>query len=140
MKRTEKTGDGGPAWPTFREGLRDRPAIVHPVSRPRALAKGRKRVEERIGEDPRGQETKDRANEKWKQWAAREAEKEDGEEKVEKATPENLLEDLSKQTFILAEIINEKFRVLKISVRIIIYGVIPLLATSLLLLILEGVK
>lgn len=61
-------------------------------------------------------------------------------EKVEKATPESLLEDLSKQTFILAEIINEKFRVLKISVRIIIYGVIPLLAISLLLLILEGVK
>lgn len=61
-------------------------------------------------------------------------------EKIEKATPENLLQDLSKQTFIVAEIINEKFRILKISVRIIIYGVIPLLAISLLLLILEGAK
>ena len=61
-------------------------------------------------------------------------------EKIEKATPESLLEDLTKQTFILAEIINEKFRVLKISVRIIIYGVIPLLAISLLLLMFEGVK
>lgn len=60
--------------------------------------------------------------------------------KVEKATPKNLLDDLSKQTFIIAEIINEKFRILKISVRIIIYGVIPFLATSLMLLILEGVK
>ena len=28
-----------------------------------------------MGEDPRGKETKDRADEKWKQWAARESEK-----------------------------------------------------------------
>jgi hypothetical protein len=62
------------------------------------------------------------------------------EEKIEQASSENLLSDLSKQTFIVAEIINEKFRVLKIAVRIIIYGVIPLLAISLLLLIFEGVK
>lgn len=61
-------------------------------------------------------------------------------EKVEKASPEKLLEDLSKQTFIVAEIINEKFRILEIAVRIMVYGVIPLLAISLLLLILEGVK
>ena len=61
-------------------------------------------------------------------------------EKVVKAPPEKLLEDLSKQTFIVAEIINEKFRILKIAVRIIVYGVIPLLAISLLLLMLEGVK
>lgn len=61
-------------------------------------------------------------------------------EEVAKAPPEKLLEDLSKQTFIVAEIINEKFRILKIAVRIITYGVIPLLAISLLLLMLEGVK
>lgn len=61
-------------------------------------------------------------------------------EKIEKSSPENLLSDLSKQTFIVAEIVNEKFRVLKISVRIIIYGVIPFLAISLLLLIFNGVK
>lgn len=61
-------------------------------------------------------------------------------EKVEKSTPKKLLEDLSKQTFIIAEIVNEKFRLLKIAVRIIIYGVIPLLTTSLLLLMLEGAK
>ena len=62
------------------------------------------------------------------------------QEKVEAASTEQLLEDLSKQTFIIAEIINEKFRILKIAAGIIIYGVIPLLAISLLLLIFEGVK
>jgi hypothetical protein len=61
-------------------------------------------------------------------------------EKIGAASPEQLLEDLSKQTFIVAEIINEKFRILKISVRIIIYGVIPLLAVSLLLFIFQGGK
>lgn len=60
-------------------------------------------------------------------------------EKIEEATYESLLEDLSKQTFIMAEIINEKFRVLKLSVRIIIYAVIPLLTISLMLLIFKGV-
>lgn len=60
--------------------------------------------------------------------------------KVDEATLENLLEDLSKQTFIVAEVINEKFRILKISVRIINWGVIPLLGTSILLLMLEGAK
>jgi hypothetical protein len=61
-------------------------------------------------------------------------------EKVGAASPEQLLEDLSKQTFIVAEIINEKFRILKISVRIIIYGVVPLLTVSLLLFIFHGGK
>lgn len=60
--------------------------------------------------------------------------------KIEEATSENLLEDLSKQTFIVAEIASEKFRVLKLAVRIIIYAVIPFFAISLLLLIFEGVK
>lgn len=62
------------------------------------------------------------------------------QEKVETASPEQLLEDLSKQTFIIAEIINEKFRILKIATRIIIYGVIPFLVISLLLLMVNGVK
>jgi hypothetical protein len=61
-------------------------------------------------------------------------------EKIGAISLELLLEDLSKQTFIVAEIINEKFRILKISVRIIIYGVVPLLAFSLLLFIFQGVK
>lgn len=60
-------------------------------------------------------------------------------EKIEKASSESLLEDLSKQTFIVAELVNEKFRLLNLSVRIIIYAVIPLLAISLMLLIFEGV-
>ncbi len=61
-------------------------------------------------------------------------------EKLKESTKKSLFEDLSKQTFIVAKIINEKFRVLKIAARIIIFGVIPLLAISLLLLILEGAK
>ena len=43
------------------------------VSKPHSATCGN-RVEERIGEDPTGKETKDRADEKWKQWAARESE------------------------------------------------------------------
>jgi hypothetical protein len=61
-------------------------------------------------------------------------------QKINEATQESLLEDLSKQIFIVAEVINEKFRILKIAVRTIIWGVIPLLAVSLLLLMLEGAK
>ena len=60
--------------------------------------------------------------------------------KVQEATAEKLLEDLSSQTFIVAGIINEKFRILKIAVTIIIYGVIPSLATCLMLLIIGGAK
>lgn len=60
--------------------------------------------------------------------------------KIVEATPEKLLEDLSSQTFIVAEIINEKFRILKLAVTIIIYGVIPSLAACLLLLIIGGAK
>lgn len=60
--------------------------------------------------------------------------------KIEEATPEKLLADLSSQTFVVAEVVNEKFRILKIAVTIIIYGVIPSLATSLMLLIIGGVK
>jgi hypothetical protein len=61
-------------------------------------------------------------------------------QKINEATQESLLEDLSKQTFIVAEVINEKFRILKIAVRTIIWGVIPLLTVSILLLMLEGAK
>lgn len=58
--------------------------------------------------------------------------------KIREATLEEILEDLSSQTFTVAEIVNEKFRVLKIAVRIAIYGVVPMLAASLLLLIFNG--
>lgn len=58
--------------------------------------------------------------------------------KIKEATPEEIIEDLSKQTFMVAEIVSEKFRVLKIAVNIAIYGVMPMLAASLLLLILNG--
>lgn len=57
---------------------------------------------------------------------------------VEKATTKEVLEDLSKQTFVMAEIVNEKFRLLKLSVRMLMYGVIPLLGASLLLIILAS--
>lgn len=61
-------------------------------------------------------------------------------EEVKGANEALLLEDLSTQTYNVAQIVNEKFRVLKIAVNIIIYGVIPLLAITLLLLIFEGIK
>lgn len=60
--------------------------------------------------------------------------------KIEESSDRELIEDLSKQTYIVAEIINEKFRVLKMAVKMTIYGVIPLLAISLLLILLEGAK
>ena len=60
------------------------------ISKPHS-ANCRKRVEEKIGEDPREQKAKDRADEKWKQWAAREAEKDDNDDQKddngEKAEP-----------------------------------------------------
>lgn len=58
--------------------------------------------------------------------------------KIKEATPDEIIEDLSKQTFIVAEIVCEKFRVLRIAVNIAIYGVVPMLAVSLFLLILNG--
>jgi hypothetical protein len=58
--------------------------------------------------------------------------------KIKEATSDEIIEDLSKQTFMVAEIVNEKFRVLKIAVNIAIYGVVPMLAVSLFLLILNG--
>ncbi|MCG8518119.1 MAG: DUF5706 domain-containing protein [Pseudomonadales bacterium] len=58
--------------------------------------------------------------------------------KIKEVTSEEIIEDLSKQTFMVAEIVSEKFRVLKIAVNIAIYGVVPMLAVSLFLLILNG--
>lgn len=58
--------------------------------------------------------------------------------KIRDATLDEILEDLSKQTYIVAEVVNEKFRVLKIAVRIAVYGVVPMLTVSLLLLIFNG--
>ena len=60
--------------------------------------------------------------------------------KIEEATDEKILEDLSRQVYVVAGIVNEKFRILKVAVEMTIYVVIPLLATSLLLIMLEGAK
>jgi len=59
-------------------------------------------------------------------------------ESIEVITLEKLLEDLSYQTYAAAEVVNEKFRTLKVAVNIITFGVIPLLAISLTLIILKG--
>lgn len=60
--------------------------------------------------------------------------------KVKEAADEEIIDDLSQQVYAVAGIINEKFRVLKIAIKMTIYGVIPLLAISLLLIMLEGAK
>ena len=56
------------------------------ISKPHS-ATCRKRVEEKTGVDPRGKETKDRADEKWNQWAARESDKVEEAEKSTSTTP-----------------------------------------------------
>lgn len=61
-------------------------------------------------------------------------------EKIIESTSDILIEDLSAQTFVLAEIVSEKFRLLKLAVRIIIHGVIPAILVALLFLILQGAK
>lgn len=56
------------------------------------------------------------------------------------STQENeYLKDLSSQVFVVAGIINEKFRVLQLAINITKYCVLPLLAISLLLLIMVEV-
>jgi hypothetical protein len=61
-------------------------------------------------------------------------------EKIKNSEVEGLLKDLSTQTYTVAGIVSEKFRILKKAVNIIIYAVMPLLAITLLLLIAEGIK
>lgn len=61
-------------------------------------------------------------------------------EEILEAESMKLLKDVSFQTYTVAQITTEKFRVLKIAVNLVIYGVIPSLAITLLLLIFEGVK
>ena len=51
------------------------------VSKPHSTS-CRKRVEEEIVKDPRGQEARERADERWKQWEAREAAKKTKEEEI----------------------------------------------------------
>ncbi|MCI5160992.1 MAG: hypothetical protein D3917_03010 [Candidatus Electrothrix sp. AX5] len=58
-------------------------------------------------------------------------------EKIKKSSMESLLQDLSAQTYILADIVNEKFRILKIAM-LITYTVVPLFAISLILLTVVG--
>ncbi len=57
--------------------------------------------------------------------------------KIKKSEMESLLQDLSAQTYILADIVNEKFRILKKAVWIT-YTVVPLFAISLILLTIAG--
>lgn len=61
-------------------------------------------------------------------------------EKVKNAEMDNLLKDLATQTYVVSGIVSEKFRILKIAVNITIYAIVPLLAITLLLLIIEGIK
>ena len=49
-----------------------------------------------------------------------------------------ILRDLSIQTYNMAEVVNQKFKVLKIAVNTMIFATIPLLAVSLALLIIQG--
>jgi hypothetical protein len=57
---------------------------------------------------------------------------------MKEATLELLIEDLSKQTFVVAGIVNEKFRILKLAVRLLAFGVIPFLFVTILLFTLKG--
>jgi predicted ferric reductase len=57
--------------------------------------------------------------------------------KIKKSEMESLLQDLSAQTYILADIVNEKFRILKKAVWIT-YTVVPLFVISLILLTIAG--
>lgn len=60
--------------------------------------------------------------------------------KIIEVNPKDLVVDLAKQTYIVAEIVNEKFRTLKVAVNIVNFLVLPLLTVSLILLIVEGVN
>lgn len=59
-------------------------------------------------------------------------------EKVLTIKHEEILKDLATQTYNVAGVVNHKFRVLKIAVNTMIYVTVPLLAASLILLIIEG--
>jgi len=61
-------------------------------------------------------------------------------EKVKNATDDDLIKDIAVQTYNVAGVVTEKFRVLKIAVNTIIFFVVPLLAVSLILLIIEGIN
>ncbi len=53
---------------------------------------------------------------------------------------DDILQDIATQTYTVAEITNEKFRLLKFAINIIYFTVIPLLTISLILLIIQGIK
>jgi len=61
-------------------------------------------------------------------------------DKIKSAKMEELVKDIAIQTQNVAEVINEKFKVLKTAVNMTIYLVVPLLGISLILLIIEGIK
>lgn len=58
--------------------------------------------------------------------------------KVISADQERILKDLAIQTYNVAGIVNHKFKVLTVAVNTMIYVTVPLLAVSLVLLIVEG--
>ncbi len=57
----------------------------------------------------------------------------------QKADEERLLKDISVQTYLVADIVNEKFKYLKKAINIIIFAVLPLLVISIILLITESI-
>jgi len=61
-------------------------------------------------------------------------------ERIKDSEIDDLLKDLSNQTYAVAGVVSEKFRILKLAVRIIIFAVMPLLTVTLLLLIAESFK
>ncbi len=61
-------------------------------------------------------------------------------EKIKNATDEDLIKDIAVQTYNVAGVVTEKFRVLKIAVNTIMFFVVPFLAVSLILLIIEGIN
>lgn len=60
--------------------------------------------------------------------------------KVMAATDEQITKDIATQAFVVAEIVNEKFRILKIAVNTIYCAVLPLLTITLVILVIAGGK
>ena len=58
--------------------------------------------------------------------------------KVASAEHSELLRDLATQTYNVAGVVNQKFKVLKVAVNTVRYITVPLLAAALILLIIEG--
>lgn len=61
-------------------------------------------------------------------------------DKVVSVEHDKLLRDLATQTYNVAGVVNQKFKVLKVAVNTMIYTTVPLLAASLVLVIIEGLR